>query len=185
MNIRTVILILAVLPLFPAVAHAQFDERDSGIYPAVGDTTTALTSTACRGAFAAKYGTWLFDIPSTVLFNYYKDESSGFETSPRFVLVIDHKKKYYVSPYDITTTPCCLKLIPLTVNTQYHRREYIPVGPETVGILNWEVERPELYFEWYRISENSFEITIPEIASGEYAFIFYGNENGIYAFTIK
>jgi len=192
MNFRIVVFIaIMAFILVPQRIFAQYDERESGIYATVGEKIIPLNRHSNPFSFGTATEVLLLPITIEDTHKRYDGETSEVQTSGPFVLVIDHNKKVFVSPFFETLSPCYLKLIPLTVNHELHCREY---ETTITTSFNFPVSLKDhggaVDFEWERISENSFEISILDVKPGEYAFVFCNAEGTcydygtIYDFTI-
>lgn len=78
------------------------------------------------------------------------------------------------------------------VNHEKHCREYEATITTSFNLfVSLEENENTVDFEWERISENSFKISLFDVNPGEYAFIFRNSEglyydyNIIYDFTIS
>jgi len=180
-----------VLFLLPTKLSAQLDEREPGLYAIKDGESVEMKHT---------FGSTLVTTQSVSGDIYrhqayrFKGEKSGLEAYDTFVLVVNKDTMTQVRTiegYNLftrTMSPKNMLLLPLTVDYDMHRREYDP-GTIIDGMdMAGEVKHD---FLWAKISDNSFEIKVPDIGPGEYAFVFRMSVffeydyNVIYAFTVS
>ncbi len=174
--------------LFNSKAYAQMDERQPGLYAVVGEESIRLpfsngtvnsTSTGILG----------FDIGKVKC--TYKGATSGVNAGNTFVLVINPDKKAIsktlksYDPFVKSMTPDNIRIFPLAV---VKNKRIFDEGNTVAGINVSVIEKIDL--EWEMISDNSFEIRIPEVPAGEYGFVFRDSKlsffdySAIFGFTI-
>jgi len=177
---RTKIIITAIIALLilPAESFAQLDERKPGLYAVVGDTSTQLPYYAGFGiGYGLGLSVFIVSVGKYNLVYYYKNANSGVESSNKFALVIDPdgivaiKTPWHFKSYVKTMTPNDFIITPLLANKKKNRREYFQETSFSFMFFTFDEERVRMDMEWEQITDNSFEIRIPNLLPGEYAFI--------------
>lgn len=172
MKTHLIITAIAVLTLFPFESFAQKDERKPGIYAVVEEKAIPLTYLYGKASVSGEnfYGV-------EVSYNTYRfnGESSPVTTDSTFILVIDPQKREVVrkmkeyDPFIKSMKPAKLIVIPLTVNSEMHCREYYQgMKLETIRVD----DQPKIEFDWGKLSENSYVIRVHGLKPGEYGFVF-------------
>jgi len=184
MKINLTLAALTALLLFPVGMSAQMDERAPGIYTIIGEQSILLKQ-AFGGTTSGEVSVVGLDVSNQVF--RYRGETSGVNASGIFVLVVNPKEKKSTDPFYKNMTPSDMIAVPLSVNHETGRREYD--AGKTIEGYNVD-KKIKLDFDWKRISDNSFEITVPGMTPGEYAFVFRSgklcpfNYSRIICFTI-
>lgn len=171
-SIKTPLFLTAFLCalLFSQNVFAQMDEREPGIYAVVNGESLPLNYS---NGIKHNSSTGILGIELGKKKCTFKEPTSGIAAADTFVMVINPEKKNIVrnmrsyNPFVKSMTPDNILIVPLSVDG--NKRVY-EEGKTVGGITVTSKERIE--FEWEQISDNSFEIRIPALTPGEYAFVF-------------
>jgi len=182
---------MVALLLFPAVTFAQLDGRKAGIYAIVGGESVSIPFQYGSSSVSGSNGLGV-ELTETVF--RYKGEASGIAADSTFVLVLNPEQKEVIKkmkeygPFLRNMRPTRVKVIPLEVNVEEHCREF-RLGSKLEAIRL--EEHPGLEFDWEKISDNSFDITVHGLVPGEYCFVICPqpvqgfNFSAIFGFTVK
>lgn len=179
---KNIIITITAFLLAAYTMSAQNDPRDPGLYAIMGDESIPLEY---QSGTASDSGTSLLGIVELGHKKYiFKGPSSSVTADSIFVMVCNLEKKHItrtLKKYDIfveSMTPDNIVVIPLEV--QKNRR----IFSEGTSINGFNTEmKNSLSFEWERLSDNSFLITVHGLVPGEYAFAFRAAKLAPFDFT--
>lgn len=173
---------LAAILLVSFTLSAQNDPREPGLYAIIGDESVPL---AYQGGVASDSGTSFLGIIEVGQKKYtFKGASSDMPAGNTFVMVCDLERKHItrsLKKYDVfveSMTPDNIVVIPLEV--QKNKR----VFDEGTSVNGFNTEKKtSMKFEWEKLYDNSFLITVPDLTPGEYGFAFKPAKFGQFDFT--
>lgn len=173
---------LAAVLLVSFTLSAQNDPREPGLYAIIGDESVPL---AYQGGVASDSGTSFLGIIEVGQKKYtFKGASSDMPAGNTFVMVCDLERKHItrsLKKYDVfveSMTPDNIVVIPLEV--QKNKR----VFDEGTSVNGFNTEKKtSMKFEWEKLYDNSFLITVHGLVPGEYAFAFRAAKLAPFDFT--
>lgn len=178
---KNIITIVAALLTFSAMAVAQDEKLEPGIYAVVDSAVTHLSYTP---GVSARTGVNILGVEVGKNKFTYKGETAGVKATGKFIMVIDPEKKGITKtpkkydPFIKSMTPALIMIVPLEV---VKGKRVYDEGTSLQGINT--MKRTRIEFEWELVDENAYGITVADAAPGEYAIIFKPAKLGEYDFT--
>lgn len=168
---KNIIITIAAFMMAAITMSAQNDPREPGLYAIMGDESVPLVY---QSGTASDSGTSFLGIVELGEKTYiFKGASCNTLTDSTFVMVCDLEKKHIarsLKKYDVfveSMTPANMIVLPFEVQ----KNKRIFSEGKTVNGFSTE-KKTTIKFEWEKLYDNSFLITIHGLTSGEYGFAF-------------